>query len=748
VAVSGIAAFNLAGDRSMQYFAYALAVWSVLALCGLPLAGILLPQELRRLALPAAPLLGYAYIVFVAYHIFRMNIGGTNLYAPYLLLPPLAAFLVPAVRRRLALTILCDRDALLMVAFAAASFLTTSTVFLLARGRAVAMALSNLDIVEYACDARYLQEFARNTTIGFMGQSHWFMHAGDAFWFGPSLIAAVMSTLIFSEPFRLQSIVIGVIACQGAAFVYAIARDSLSLERPAASVLALLYALSPIVAFTVWQGFGAQTASMALMLAIVHLMTLAESGPPEIRLQARYLPAIVLLSSAMLVTYHFMVAVVAALLGCYILALALAERSPRRLAAGALLLAAAMLATALLNPLRMTAALGTLSVLREFIPGWFLPWLGPDAQLGFNVYAKFIGGDLQIGARWSQGLTFLLTLALGLHLVRRRGPPHHLAFVFGLAFPALMRGFYYAADEAQGGVLGGYRSYKITSTFLAFTLLAYGLCFGVSRVRWRRTMMAVGAALSAALVVIAASNLREIVSFANGEIFVPPEELTKLRGIEAMDPVGGIDVMDDGNFELFWILYFTLRKPQIFARFPYNDRVVAAFNEPYRLGRDPLVGLVGGGDIFEVESAGCDELVRVTSRYSLCRAKPNPDVTVTADKGWWEPERFLRWSGRSGRNADVIIDNRLPGLRARIKALYGRLRPGDALALQVNGEPVPIEESGSALVSAPVVLTPGRNLVRFTTRLEPMPPVPFHDDRPLGVMWRRISIEFPDRPAE
>ena len=729
----------------MQYFAYALVVWSILAFCGLPLAGLLLPRELRRLALPAAPLFGYAYIVFVSYHLYRMNVGGTNLYAPYLLLPPLAAVLVPAVRRRLALSTLCNRDAFLMIAFAAVSFLTVSAVLLPADGRAVAMSIGNLDIVEYACDARYLQEFARNTTIGYMGESGWYMHAGDAFWFGPSLIAAVMSTLTSSEPFRLQSLVIAIMACQGAAFVYAIARDSLSLERPAASAVALLYALNPIVAFTVWEAFGAHTTSMTLMLAAIHLMMLAQSRPPEVRPQARYLPAIVLLSSAMLVTYHFMVAIVAALITCYILVLALVERSPRRLATGALLLAAAMTATALLNPLRVASMLGTLAVLGNVNVDWFIPWLSPDEQLGFNAHVKLIGGELPIVAHWLQALAFLLlTLALVLHLVRRRGPPSHLAFVFGLAFPALMLGLYYAAGDAKGGMFGGYRSYKITSTFLAFTLLAYGLFFGMRHLRWRRTTMAVGAALTAALIALAANDLHDLVGFANRETFVPPEELTALHKIEAMDSVSGIDVMDDGNFELFWIHYFTLRKPQIFARSLYG-RVAGAFNEPFRLGRDPRVGPVGRGDIFEVESAGCDELMPVTSQYSLCRAKPNADVTVTADKGWREPEPLWRWSGPS---ADVIVDNRLPGMRARIKALYDPLRPGEALALHVNGEPVPVEESGNLLVSAPVMLATGRNLLHFTTRPEPMPTMAPLDDRSRDVMWRSISIEFPGGPAE
>ena len=323
----------------------------------------------------------------------------------------------------------------------------------------------------------------------------------------------------------------------------------------------------------------------------------------------------------------------------------------------------------------------------------------------------------------------------------------HPSFVLGLAFPAFMLGLYYAASEAQGGVFGGYRSYKISSTFLAFTLLAYGLCFGVSRVRWRRTVMAVGAALSAALVVLAASDLRELVGFANREVFVPPEELTALRGIEAMDSVSGINVMDDDNFELFWIHYFTLRKPQIFARFPYGWRVVAAFNEPYTLGRDPRVAPVGGGDIFEVESDGCDELLRVTSRLWLCKPKASADVSVTPGEGWWGPEESFRWSGRTGRTAEVLLESRLTGSWARLKVFYAPLRSGDAVSLSVNDEPVSVEETSTEFVSAPFMLKSGRNLARFTEAFDPAPAPPL-DARTLGVEYRQVLIEFPKLPVE
>src|SRR5208282_3971194 len=412
----------------MQYVAYSIAVWLALALSGLPLALVLLPRELRQRALPAAPVFGYAYIVFVAYHIYRANIGGTNLYAPYLLVPPIVALVVLLWRRRLPLATLCDRDTAAMLGLAVLSFLAVSLLSLLAHGRAVALVLSNLDIAEYASDARYMQEFARDTKIGFMGQSGLLMFEGEAYWFGPAMIAAVMSSLTHSEPFRLQSLAISVIACQGAPFVYAIARDSLTLNRTTALALGLLYAINPVFAYTVWQGYGAQTISVALMLVVFYLVTRAQSEPAEPGVQARYLPAIVLLLCGMFVTYHFMVGIVVALLACYFLVFAVAERSLKRLLTGMMLVVAALALTAVLNPLRLLAALETVSAVKGAEAGWFIPWLSPDVQLGFGAAVKLVGNGFAIDGSWGVALAILLTLAMTAHLVRQRGRPDHFAF--------------------------------------------------------------------------------------------------------------------------------------------------------------------------------------------------------------------------------------------------------------------------------------------------------------------------------
>src|SRR5271169_3861879 len=113
----------------MQYIAYSIAVWLILLVCGLPLAFILLPRALKRLALPAAPVFGYSYIVFVGYYLYRTNIGGTDVYAPYMLIPPLAALLVLIGCGRLPLARLLNRRSIPMIGFAALSFLAVSLLY-------------------------------------------------------------------------------------------------------------------------------------------------------------------------------------------------------------------------------------------------------------------------------------------------------------------------------------------------------------------------------------------------------------------------------------------------------------------------------------------------------------------------------------------------------------------------------------------------------------------------------------------
>ncbi|MDC0986206.1 hypothetical protein OAS67_02815 [Alphaproteobacteria bacterium] len=85
---------------------------------------------------------------------------------------------------------------------------------------ALALAISNLDVAELAVESRYLQEFPRDAQIGFMCQTGWLQHVGNVIWFGPSLIVAFISTLLNNEPYKLQTLVMNVIAAQGAGILF------------------------------------------------------------------------------------------------------------------------------------------------------------------------------------------------------------------------------------------------------------------------------------------------------------------------------------------------------------------------------------------------------------------------------------------------------------------------------------------------------------------------------------------------
>ena len=600
----------------MQFFAYALAVWLIIILCGLPFALVLLPPGLRPFALGAAPTFGYCYIVYFGYLLYRSDIGGTDFYAPLIICIPLGMLAFLVWRQRISPVQIFGQHAIFMLASAVFSFTALSSFFLLAHGRAVSMAISNLDIAELASVSRYLQEFARDTTVGFMGQSKWFLETADGVWFGPSMITALMSSVTFSDPFRLQSLVMLVVASQGASFVYIIAKDSLSLDRSVAVGVALLYGINAVVAFTVWQSFGGQMLATSLMLAVIYLATRALTEPADVKTQFRYLPPIVFLFSGLLVTYHFMIGMICVLLAIYITIVAACETSLKRFSIGAGLLASAVALTLLLNPLRIPGIVTTVTWLAAGANGWFIPWLSPDVQLGLNAANVLVGhAEITTGRIVGILLTGALVLATTLHLVRIRKQPAHIAFVLGLAAPVFLLGLFFAVREADHGILGSYRSFKITASFAGLTLIALSLWMDGAALHRRSPRLFVGVLLGLILIIANVHSLSGLMRVAKNVAFVPPEELRQIQKIESMDGVTGMNIMTDDLFDVFWAHYFTLKKRQVFQSFPYGGREVGKLTEPYRL--EPIPG-APNSDIFLV-TAHCPDPHQVTNRIRLCK---------------------------------------------------------------------------------------------------------------------------------
>ena len=735
----------------MDFFLYSISTWLILFLIGLPIAVIILPKGLREQSLVIALLFGYGYVTFISYYVFRSNVGGTDTYAWFLVAPPLLLLAVYAsslFTRTLNLVELFNKDALLALACTTVAWIALSWLHFDLGSPALALAISNLDVVELAVESRYLQEFPRDTQIGFMGQTGWLKYVGDVIWFGPSLIVAFISTLLNTEPYKLQTLVMNIISAQGAGILFLFARQLPGVNRSLALALALLYAVSPVIVYTAWQSFGAQMISIPIILAILYLHTYVINSAPDWSRSISTLASFVLLFSALLVTYHFMAGIVLALLGFHSTVLSILERSRRRFIHQSIFLIVLLAVVAAINPFRIAAIYELLSIISGSNNGWFIPWINPGAQLGLNAGNLFLGGSSHLyNYLFTYPLIIILFAFVVWHLTQRSEERlAHLAFFLGLFFPTFLAGLYFAVVGQQGDVLGSYRSFKITSTFSALTILVVALpltnqFFQISMRRKFIVLCTVGL-----LCLFSIGSLWQILSRHRDDVYLLPQSVTELSRIEVMDQVSGLNILDMGNFTNLWANYFLLKKPHVFQQFPYGGRVVGPLDQPYTLiaNLEKFEYKTPGKNIFRVKTLNIGGRKPVNETFTLLESSISGGFTLTAGTGWWGSEPTHQWSGREGRSVEVFLDVQAP-VAIKLSGEYEELRPGDALEFLLDGIPMQVSASNTAFHSGILRVPPGRHVIKITAALDPSGPFP-HDGRTLGILWRSMTAEQVESP--
>lgn len=734
----------------MEYILFSFLTWLILSSAGLPICLIALPSLLRKYSLLFAPLLGYCYFVFFSYYLYRLNIGGTDIYAvPLFSLPILilAGLVILRQETRGAFFSALNKEAAGVMGLAVFAFVIVSAPFFAASsGRALAMAMSNLDIAELAVVSRYLQEFVPNTQEGFMGQTGHLMWTCRDVWFGPSAIVAIISSLIHAEPYQLQSLVMDIVAVQAVVFVYLMAKLILDFRSLGATVLAILYAISPVPLFTIWQSFGGQMFAISLMLALflVQMYNLKDARPHGSLV--RCFTTTVILLSGIILSYHFMLPISGMLLAGYFVCYAIFSRQWKRARNGGLLLIAAYLICAALNPMRIKSLFDSLAMLNNGNNGWFIPWLSPDVILGANADTLFVGiGDLHDRAVWA-AIAALPLLLTSWYLIRTPQAIWARSFLLGLAVPAILVGFWYAYLGQQNGLWGSYRSFKITASFSALTLLSGAIAFRGCSWGNRRLLAVVAASLAVITASASWTSMRELARFTQEHAFLPDAELQALKKIEALPFVKGINVMDADNFSLLWTNYFTLKIRQAYQRFPYGGRPVGLLNQEYSLAKNAAAAQAAGQSqqgIFSVESTSFEAKYVLSSWYNLYKAQENRDVILTPAEGWWPAEPTHRWSGSNGAVCSIYIDAKSPNIPVRLQASFLDLRDKNYISVTVNGKPVNVTHDKVRLLSEIFLLQPGRNVVEFRTTLLPSNP-PAWDPRTLSIAWTSVMIKFAD----
>lgn len=731
----------------MEYALYTALSWLILLVTGLPLCLRILPLNLRRHGLLFAPVVGFSVVTFVSYYLFRLGIGGTGTYAwPlfFVSITGLSLQLGFSARARSDLRAALNVESFSVLVLLALGLVMINAPFYAASGgRALAGSMSNLDIAELAVVSRFLQEFPPHASIGFLGQSSHLVTTCRDIWFGPSIIVAWIGSLIHAAPFQLQMIVMSVIAIQAVGFIYVLARAALNFGAPSAALIAVIYLLSPVPLFTVWQSFGGQMIATALMLA---LFTVQISSFKNREIDAadsrRNIPISVLLLSGIILSYHFMVPISGLVLGGFMFG-ALVFSSDRKYVfktAGYLVLAYGL--CGILNPYRVVAFIGSIAMLTGS-NGWFIPWLGPDILAGNNAGLAFLTATPLTHRSVALALIGLAFLPVIWRMVRENTNAILRSFCTGMVLPTFALGLAFAYMDIKDGQLGGYRSFKITACFSGLTILAAAA--GFQGVSWRthRLRFALGLATAAVTLLLSARSAKELAVFTREHAVLPVREIQALQEVETMPSVNGINVMDADNFSLLWTNYFTLRVRQVYQRFPYTGRPVGFLKEPFTLTKDMKVARAAGytDDIFSVEGREIKKVYPLGPWYKLCEATESQDISVTPGDGWWPSEATHRWSGSKGSLSSVYVDAKTSGVRVFVEATFNELRPNNHLTARVNGRAIGLEHSLTRLRTDPFVLQPGRNVIEFETSLSPSQPTSW-DPRTLNIAWVSVAVRL------
>src|SRR5437763_13343459 len=166
----------------MQYFCYSLCAIAVLYALGLGFTILLLPESLRRYTLILAPWVGYSYASLICWHNFYFGgrIGPHT--AKVVLIPPVFCLIVALARSSPnSWRAIMNAPVLGALAVAAVSFVIVSIPVFGSGTDLTTVSLGNNDVAHYAAISRFLLEFTRSSTDGFVGEASslgfaWFAH--------------------------------------------------------------------------------------------------------------------------------------------------------------------------------------------------------------------------------------------------------------------------------------------------------------------------------------------------------------------------------------------------------------------------------------------------------------------------------------------------------------------------------------------------------------------------------------------
>ncbi len=600
----------------MQYLLASGLFLSFYFLLGIAFTLWISPRFLRPHAWALAPWVGYCWVAVVGWYGYRLELPGTRSYVGWFLVPPalagIAWWVTARVRKQPRTFVLSEVAAPLVAGILI--FVAVSLPFLAPAEGLTVYSLVNADAADTDSLAAFLAGFSRSDGQGFLGQhSHYLRWLADTFVFGGPMSIAMAAAVIPFETWQLQHVSIHAFFVFGALLLYLLARDLLRFTRAGALAVMALYGLSPVMYFTMYQTYQAQTIAMGLALAVALVLLRSWESASTWK---DWLGAAVLLALfdwGISLTYPHMLtlAYLPVLAGC--IALAWFQRRWKRLFTCLALVATGLAGMLTLYPPRGPGLVRMLVARGSEAAGWFMPWLSPEALVGLTLKVT----DLTPNPGWVRLALSLAVLAMVAWGWLRTAREDRGSLVLAVALCGTVIVGYavlcFTGRVDQGW--GGYKSYKLVSFFLPFLLLAACLLFRKVELRPRRRSDVV---VLACLALLLAGNLfsdSSMVRRMRRSHRVVTTDMVGLGRLAGDARVGSVNILGNDWWDILWEARFLMTKTLHFETSTYSGRPASRLDGEWDLVRrtpetEPLFAAGGGPR---------PDLIRVSSSYLLRR---------------------------------------------------------------------------------------------------------------------------------
>lgn len=322
-----IALLNKIKFVNPTFIFYSVFYYLLLFLLGFGVAVTFLPEKLKRYSFHYAPFIGYSYVAIIGWFLYRFNAPGTDSYYCAVIFSA-ALFLIAALCMQTRLfglnqQVFAWKSYLFAMSISLVVFILLS-IPMLKIPYLTSFTVLNCDHAMYSFYSYYLKTLSRMDIVAIP----WFTFGDflDIGVFAPVVNTAFFASVFKLDPFQLQDISLYLFFVLTLPVLYLVAREIFHYTRFFSILLSVLYGINSTMFYLVYSGFFSQIIAMGLFMVFFYFHWNVKEER-SFRACLPYVPVMVLLHAAFMLSYPHMFAFSYALVGLIMLGITFVERS-------------------------------------------------------------------------------------------------------------------------------------------------------------------------------------------------------------------------------------------------------------------------------------------------------------------------------------------------------------------------------------------------------------------------------------